>query len=400
MGPASPDGDHPSFSGLKFLITGGTGHLGSALTHHLVRKKRVSPADIRVLFLAGTSAASLGDLPGLDLFPGDILDPPGVRRAVEGVDLVFHLAASTSFDPRQKARQWRINVEGTRHVLEAARDSPSVRRVCYTGTVNSLGAPSPAGAVGLLADCDPYQSRPRLHAFGSTAETLEFIDRARRGERGWEAKLGIGYFDSKLAAQELVSHYVREFGLDVVSVLPGTLFGPSDTLNGSGIYLLAIYGHKLPGVLRGGFSALHVLDAAEGHTLAMARGRRGARYILTAGARDQLHFREMASAISETLARKFPERRFRRRFPVVPLWAAGLAAAFSEAASGLSGGPCLLSRAAVRAGSQALFYADDAAAAELGFHPERSFREAVEEMVAEYQASNLFAAKGRRIDRV
>lgn len=383
---------------MKILITGGTGHLGSALVHHLVRERGLSPADLRIFYLAGTPTRALADIRGIELCPGDLLDFESIRQACRGVDLVFHLAASTSFDPRRKSIQWRTNVEGTRHVLEAARLSPTIRRICYTSTVNVLAAPDPPGSIGTIETCDPYSGRARLHTFHSSSEALEFAAFAGSGAPGWEKRIGIGYFDSKLAAQEIVDHYVHEHGLDIVSVLPGTLFGPYDALIGSGIFLLSIYRRKLPGVLAGGISTVHVMDAAEGHRLAMDKGKRGGRWILTGPEENNLYFRDLAGIIAEVLRRRFPNRRIRRRYPIIPRWAAYGAAEIAEIAARLSRRPGRLSRAVVRAGSRALFYSPEDSIRELGYRPRRSFREAVEEMTEYYQAMGLFSARGRRID--
>ena len=379
--------------GAKILITGGTGHVGSALVHHLVRDRGLSPADLRIFYLRGTSTLSLDDVSGLDLRPGDILDFEAVREACRGVDLVFHLAASTSFDPGLKLRQWRINVEGTRNILEAASRTSTVRRVCYTSTVNVLSAPTPAGSIGGLNDCDPYTHRDGLHSFRSREEALDLAEAARRGDPGWEKRIGIGYFDSKLAAQEIVNDYAENRGVDAVSVLPGTMFGPYDALVGSGIFLLSIYRRKLPGMLKGGISALHVQDAVEGHLLAMEKGRKGGRYILTGPAGSHLHFRELAGLIAQVLRGRFPDRKIRRRYLVIPTPAARLAAAISEAMARRSGKPCLLSRGVVQAGSKALFYKHEDADRELGYRPQRSFRQAVEDMADYYARMGLFTER-------
>ncbi len=386
--------------GAKILITGGTGHLGSALIHSLVRDRGVPAQDIRVLYLEGQPADAVADLPGLDLKPGDILRPEDVRRAVASVDFIFHLAASTSFDPRQKENQWRVNIEGTRNVLEAARRSPRVRRLIHVGTVNTLGVPRPAGSVGDIETANPYTSRPRLHAFGSAEEILAFADRARESRAAdWVGRIGIGYFDSKLAAQELVSRFTREGGLDTVSVLPGTMFGPYDRLIGNGILLLKIARGEMPGVLQGGISAVHIMDVVDGLILALALGRTGERYILTADPQGHLYLKDMAAIMADVLRSRFPDRRIRRRFRVFPGWAALPAAGISEVLASLSRGPCLLSRAAVRAGSQPLFYSCAKARRELGYEPRRTFRRAVEELAAYYEEYGLFQAKGRTIDR-
>ena len=178
------------FDKSRILVTGGTGHLGSALIHHLVQDLAVDPAAIRVFYLSGSTTRSLRDIPGLDYAPGNILNPDDVERACSGIDYVFHAAASTSFDPRLKRLQWMINVEGTRHVLEAVRRSPTIKKTSFTSTVNVLGVPSPAGSAGNFENSDPYANRPRLHAFRSREETLSFIDMVReRRSSPWEKRI-------------------------------------------------------------------------------------------------------------------------------------------------------------------------------------------------------------------
>jgi nucleoside-diphosphate-sugar epimerase len=88
-----------------------------------VREEKVPESSIRILYVQGGSTWSIGDLPGVELVPGDVLDPDSVAAACSDRTLVFHTAGITSFDPRLKRIQWLINVEGTRNVLRA----PSAR---------------------------------------------------------------------------------------------------------------------------------------------------------------------------------------------------------------------------------------------------------------------------------
>jgi dihydroflavonol-4-reductase len=383
----------------KVLVLGGTGHLGSTLIRTLVRDEGVRVADIRVFFLRGSPTAHLQDLPGLELVPGEILDAGQVADACRGVRLVFHLVGDLSFDPRQRVRQWLTNVEGTRNVLRAALANPGVERLCYTSTVNTLAAPDPPGSLGELAGCDPYRGArrggpPRLHSFGSAREILDFADLIHAGTLPLDAirrKVRIGYFDSKLAAQELVNRAVSEEGLDAVSVLPGTMFGPSPSPAGAGLYLAALYANRLPAMLRGGLPLMHVADAVEGHILAMRRGRKGCRYIVTGRAEDNRTLEDMAGIIVEVLRRAFPDRRFRRPAAIGPGLALAAAGA-AELGARLAGGPAGLTRPMVRAGYALSFYSCELAQRELGYAPKRTFRQAAEEMVRYFADHGLLSA--------
>ncbi len=379
--------------GGKILVTGGSGHLGSVLVGKLIRERRIPPRDIRVLFLEGAPLDSLAGFEGLDLFPGDIRRMEDVERAMQGTDFVFHLAASTTFDPRGKRTQWQVNVEGTRHVLDAAERSTTVRKVCHTSTVNALGVPNPRGSLGDFESADPFRSRPRLHSFTGPGEALRFADEVRAGRISrWERRIGIGYFDSKLAAQELVLERARTAGLNVVSVLPGTFFGPCGVPAGNGAYLLALYRRKMPGVLAGGMSLGHVEDIVDGHLLAMERGAPGSRHIITGQPGDNLHFREIMGILVDVLRRKFPGRRIPRPSIVWPSALAWAAASMSEGFSRLFRRPCVLSRGLVKAGVQPLFYSCEAARRDLGYVPRRTFREAAGEMCRDFDERGLFAA--------
>ena len=193
----------------KILILGGTGHLGSTLTHHLIEDLHIPAAHIRIFYLAGSPVEALADIEGLDFFPGNVLSEADVRGACEGVQVVFHLIGSTTFHPGQKKLQWRINVEGTRHVLDAVKNSQTFEKLCYVSTVNVLAPKQPRGSIGEISECDPYTTTRRVHSFASAQEALTFAERARTAANDhWVKEIGIGYYDSKLAAQELVNDYV------------------------------------------------------------------------------------------------------------------------------------------------------------------------------------------------
>ncbi|HMF32512.1 MAG TPA: NAD-dependent epimerase/dehydratase family protein [Candidatus Lokiarchaeia archaeon] len=385
----------------KILITGGTGHLGSALIHHLVGQG-VAPQNLRVMFLEGTPTESLQDIPTIDLFPGNVLDVPRVDQALEGVTHVFHMVGNTTFDPFKKRGQWLVNVEGTRTVAEACLRASSVEKMVYTSTVNTLGAPEPAGSIG-DEETSPYTAPRKYHSFASPEDALDFADavHAGRAPKKWWNKIGIGYFDSKLAAQEIITRFARDNALPVVSVLPGTNFGPYDHFIGTGTYLLQIYKNRMPGYTPGGgFPLTHVCDQAEGHLLAMTRGQLGERYIICGRAEDNLSLGDMLQVIAELLQEKDPYRIIKVPKTQIPVGIARFGAMMAEFWAKITGGPCLLSRDAIRAGSFPSFYTYAKAERELGFAPKRTFRQAVADMFDYYKAHNLLQVGGRVMDKV
>lgn len=176
--------------------------MGGALIHCLVEQMKVSPGMIRVFYLANSPVESLNDIPGIEFFAGNVLNEKDVEAACKDAQLVFHTIGSTTFDARQKRLQWLVNVEGTRNVLEACRKSPAFEKLCYTSTVNVLAIPYPVGCAGNFDNCNPYSNEPRLHSFSSRDETLAFIEHVKNSPSdNWENQIGIGYYDSKLAAR-------------------------------------------------------------------------------------------------------------------------------------------------------------------------------------------------------
>lgn len=387
-------------TGKKILVTGGTGHLGSAIIHFLVNEKAVRPKDIRVFYLRDSPANSLNDISGLEFFAGNILDEEDVAHAFKNTQLVFHTVGSTTFDPRQKKLQWRVNVEGTRNVLNAALKSPTFEKLCYTSTVNVLGVPNPVGSIGNFETSNPYTNKPSQHSFSSREELLKFIEHTGRKEGNWWSEIGVGYYDSKLAAQELVNEYFEMHKLNVVSLLPGTMFGPYDYLIGTGLYLLSVYNNKMPAVIKGaGLPLAHVIDVASGQVLAMQKAAAGTQYILSGKEEDNRSLKEMVQIIAEVLAKKFPAKKFYKEIYEVPFSMAYVAAFFSEQYAKHFNKPMLLSRDAVFASRHPLFYTSEKAKRELGYEPQFTFRQAVSDMVDYYIRNDLFEKKGRWIDQ-
>jgi dihydroflavonol-4-reductase len=244
---------------MKVYVTGAAGFIGS----HVARELRQRGADVRDDFV-------------------DLLDEPGLERAVEGCDAVFHVAALYSFDEPAELLE-RVNVEGTRNVLLAC-GRKGVRRVVHTSSSGT---------------CGPVAGRPATEEDGPPA---------------WE--LEVPYKRTKLAAERLAFAAAGE-GLEVVAVNPTTPVGEGDWRpTPTGRMISGVATGRFRGYLDIGLNVVDVRDVARGHALALERGRSGERYIL--GGVD-LTLRELFAAVADLAGR--PRPRLRVPYPLA-WWAA------------------------------------------------------------------------------
>jgi nucleoside-diphosphate-sugar epimerase len=225
---------------MKYFITGATGFIGSALARQLGRAGH----EIHAIVRRPDGASQLKEI-GAQLFAGDVTDKDSMRPAMQGVDGLFHVAGWYRVGARDKTPGQRVNVEGTRNVLELMRELQIPRGV-YTSTlaVNS-------DTHGRVAD-EEYRFR---------GHHLSEYDR------------------SKAEAHEIAAKMISD-GLPLIIVMPGLVYGPGDTssLRNNWIDYLNRRLPMLPG--RTAFCWAHVEDVARGHLLAMEKGRLGETYMI------------------------------------------------------------------------------------------------------------------------
>jgi dihydroflavonol-4-reductase len=221
------------------LVTGSTGLVGSHVTRLLLaRGDRV-----RALVRPG---ARVDDLEGVELAPGDMLDRASVRRALRGVERVFHVAGLTSLRASADTL-FAVNVDGARIVLEEALRA-GVARVVHTSSVAAVG-PAPRG---------------------STADERQ-VFRAGR--------YGLPYVNAKREA-EMVAMELATRGLPVVIVNPAHVFGAGDHHRSSTELVRRFLRGQIPAYVDGALNVVDADDVARGHLLADERGTVGERYIL------------------------------------------------------------------------------------------------------------------------
>ena len=232
---------------MRYAMTGATGFVGGALA----RRLREEGHEVVALVRDTARATSLADL-GVDLLPGDLDDHAALDRLCTGVDGLFHLAGWYKLGMRDGSAGDRVNVVGTRNVLEAALRN-GVRRVVYTST---------------LAVNSDTEEQVVDETYRFTGEHLSHYDRTKA--------------EAHDVALELAGR-----GLPVVIVQPGMVYGPGDTAQ-TGAFIAQVVAGKRPMVPdAGGLCWAHVDDIADGHLLAMERGEPGRSYML-AGPRATL----------------------------------------------------------------------------------------------------------------
>jgi dihydroflavonol-4-reductase len=227
------------------LLTGASGFIGSHVARLLVERGD----DVRALVRPGSKLTALDGLE-LETVRGDICDRRSVRRAMQGIERVFHVAGTTKLTlPRE--RVFAVCVEGTRIVLEEALRA-EVERVIYTSSVAAIG-PAPPGA---------------------TADETNVWDAGR---------YGIPYVDAKHEAEVVALRMIAR-GLAVVIVNPAFVIGPpagaGDPGRSSTVLVRRFMRRQIPAYANGTLNIVGVGDVARGHLLADEHGRVGERYIL------------------------------------------------------------------------------------------------------------------------
>jgi dihydroflavonol-4-reductase len=225
----------------RTLVTGATGFIGS----HVVRLLVQRGDDVRVTVRPGSRTQALNGLE-VEHVQADVLDRRSVRRAMRGVERVFHLAGTTDLRA-PRARVFSIQVEGLRIVLEEALRA-GVERAVYTSSVAAIGPARP----------------------GETADETS----------PWRAgRYSIPYLDAKHDAETVALRLVSR-GLPLVLVNPALVLGPGDPGRSSTVLVRRFLRRQIPAYVAGTVNIVGVQDVARGHLLAAARGTVGERYIL------------------------------------------------------------------------------------------------------------------------
>jgi dihydroflavonol-4-reductase len=267
---------------VRSLVTGATGFTGGHLAHYLAGRGEEVRALVRSRSRERFDKSRL-PVSGVTAADGDLMDAASVRRAVEGVEVVYHIAATYREAGQPDSAYRAINVEGTRHVLEAAK-AAGVRRVvhCSTGGVHGHIANPPANEDAPYNPGDVYQ-------------------------------------ETKLAAEQLAREFGAANGLDVVIARPIGIYGPGDRRFLTMFRGLARGRFPMIGSGRPFYHLTFIDDLIEGFRLCGTVPAAGGRTYILAGPRYTT-LEQLVRMVAAELKVSPP----RVHLPVWPFWTAGL----------------------------------------------------------------------------
>jgi len=321
------------------VVTGSTGHIGVNLVRALVASGR----EVRALIHTHTPDI-FSDL-DIETATMDLLDPASIPPALEGAEVVYHLAALISITGPQGGAVHAVNVDGVRNVAEAALNA-GVRRFVHVSSCHAFDINTTGPVVDETAD------RPGPHT--------PAYDRSKA--------------DGEAALREVIAQ-----GLDAVIVNPCGVIGPIDHRpSRMGQALLDLRDGKLPSLLDGGFNWVDVRDVVASTIAAETKGRTGENYLLGGHYVALPELMQLAASICGTRCPRF----------VSPMWLAQVGAPFVEAWTRIFGGEPLYTSEALHALRANPNLSHDKAARELG-HAPRPIEDTLREAYTSFAELNL-----------
>jgi dihydroflavonol-4-reductase len=326
------------------VVTGATGHVGANLVRALLAQGR------RVRALIHINRRAIEGL-DVEIVEGDVCDVASLRGAFNGAEVVYHLAARISISMGEWPLLERINVTGTRNVVEACLRS-GVRRLVHFSSIHAI--------IQEPLDVPVDELRPLV-----------------------ESKRCPPYDRSKATGEREV-HKGIEQGLDAVIIIPTGIIGPYDyEPSYFGEALLTIARGKLPALIAGGFDWVDVRDVVEGAMRAEERAPAGARYLLSG---HWVSVPEIAAIVEQATGAPVPRL-------VCPMWLAPAGIPFTTALARLTGKRPLYTSASLRALCGNRNISHERATRDLDYNP-RPFRETIVDTLQWFEENGYL---GRRL---
>jgi len=306
------------------FVTGASGFVGAAVARVLEAKGH----RLRLLCRPYNDRRNLEGIRYFEVVEGDLGDPASYTEALEGCNYLFHVAADYRIWVPDEMAMNRINVKGTRALMQAA-NAAQIDKIVYTSSVATLGIPKDGS--------------------GGTEDTpVVFND-----------MIG-AYKRSKFLAEQAVLDMIQNEGLKAVIVNPSTPIGPRDIKpTPTGRIIVEAAKGRIPAFVDTGLNVAHVDDVAMGHWLALEKGKIGEKYILGG---ENLDFGEILAIVAALTGRQAPTIKI-PRLPLFPLaYAAELIARFTNKEP-------FMTVDGLRMAKKKMFFSSAKAKAQLGYAP-------------------------------
>ena len=308
---------------MKALVTGATGFIGSRVLRRLIEKG----AKVRALVRKESNLENIEGLP-VEIVYGDLRNYSSLLNALDGCNFLFHVAADYRLWVPNPENMYRTNVDGTVNIMKAALEK-GIKRIVYTSSVATLGL-------------NPNGSPSNEDTPSSLSDMIGHYKR------------------SKFLAEEKVREMVKKYGLPAVIVNPSTPIGPGDIKpTPTGRIIIEAASGRMPAYVDTGLNIVHVDDVAEGHILALEKGRIGERYILGG---ENLTLRELLEKISKFTGRPSPKIRISPDI-ILPL------AYLVEALARITKKEPFMTVDGVKMSKKKMFFSIEKAKRELGYMP-------------------------------
>ena len=308
---------------MKVFVTGATGFVGS----HVARELAAQGAEMRILTRKTSNLANLEGLQG-ETVVGDLLHPGSLRTAIRGCDAVMHVAADYRLWVRDPKAMYAVNVEGTRALLQIAREE-GVGRFVYTSSVATMAFKTD----GSIVD-------------EATPVTLDDM---------------VGHYKRSKFMAERVALEAAAAGQQVMVLNPTTPIGAGDIKpTPTGEIVVDFLNRKFPAYVDTGLNLVDVTEVARTHVAVLDAkvGRPGERYILGG---ENLTLKQILDKMSAITGLPSPTMK-------VPHAVAMAFAFFDENIQGrLLGKEPRATVEAVRMGKKKMFASSAKAERELGF---------------------------------
>ena len=325
---------------MTVVVTGASGHLGINLIQALVAEKRPVRALVHVNY---NTVEGLG----AEIVQGNVTDVESLCRAFAGAEVVYHLAAVISLLQSEWPKVEKVNVIGTRNVVEACRRC-GVKRLVHFSSIHALQQEPLSTPVD--------EDRPLV-----------------------EGRHYPPYDRSKAAGQKIVLEAAAK-GLNAVIINPTAVFGPYDYQPSHfGAALLSLTNGKMPALVNGGFDWVDARDVVQGAMLAEKKGSSGSNYLLSGHWVSMPEIANLIKEITDASITGF----------ICPMPVARFGAPFATAYSRLLKKRVLYTSVSINALHSNHNISHEKATRELGYQP-RPFRETLGDTLQWYaQNGNL-----------